>query len=297
MKLFNVIKIAIVATVLQMSFVKASDTVGIVASIAPNMQRAISLAVDSRTATQTLIDQTNHPKSEHIYWLDRNDSETYHVTLELLSKTDKSQFTSVDLNDVETICKNFNAHARHLNANHQKTGKKAYVGNGYELRLFVHYVDGTHEQFKAKNIVNLMKSRKDVAYANIVLKLGTHGGLKKDWSFTRDNILTRPNHAHLTRIISHELETHITIGSLYKYTKQQNQIVGKSVQRKNGKKGFSTPFLCAVGYEMQMLVDTFTLINAHINQNALQGICLDRLQVTGKDQNGNIGVLREVIFN
>lgn len=293
--LLSFFKITFVAALLCTPNAQATDQVGIVASISPNKQTMISKAVDSRTATQNLANQTNHPKSQNIYWFARNKSQTYHSTLEILCKKNKTQFSSSDLDSIATICQNFNTHAKYLNdPNNNMNGKKAYRGKGYELRLFVHYTDGSHKQFNARNVTDLLKSTKDVTYAHVVLKLGTHGGLKKDWNFTRQQIL--PHHTDLTCISQHALETHITIGSICKYTKQQNHIVGKQVKRKNGKKGFNTPFLCNVHYEMQMLVDTFNEINNHMDQNALKNIFLDRLQVTGKDQTGKISVLREVKF-
>ncbi len=292
MNFYKMIKLAVVAATLSGTVVQATDSVGIVASISPNKQKTISFAVDTRSATQNLVTQSNQPMSNHYYWLERKGCDSYHTTLDLLEKKDGSNFGPQDHNSLEQFMKNFSAHAQALNNPKNKVkGKKAYHANGYELRLFVHYADGTHHQFNAANINSVMNSNQPILYANLVLKLGTHVGLKKDWKFVQNKHI--PN--AYARAVKHNLETHITIANIFKYSKAQNQIVNNAMQRKNGKSPWNEAFNNNNPAEMRMLVDTFNLTNNATAFNKLQGISIDRLQLTGK-QNGSIVAIRTVKF-
>jgi len=292
MNFYKMIKLAIVAATLSVSAVQASDSVGIVASISPNKQKTISFAVDTRGATQNLVTQSNQPMSDHYYWLERKDCSSYHATLDLLKKKDGTNFGPQDHHSLEQFMKNFSVHAKALNDPKNKVkGKKAYRANGYELRLFVHYADGSHHQFNAANINSVMNSNQPILYANLVLKLGTHAGLKKDWKFVQNKHI--PN--AFARAVNHNLETHITIANIFKYSKAQNKIVNNAVQRKNGKSPWNEPFDNNNPAEMRMLVDAFNLTNSATDFNKLKGISIDRLELTGK-QNGAISTIKTVKF-
>lgn len=266
-------KFILFSIILSTHSVFADTQIGIIASLSPATTRTISFNTDTRHATQALKNHTQG--SGFIYWLQRLNSDHYHVTLDLLQKADGSQFTPADLTHVETILTNFSRYARELN----KQRPKAYNASAYELRLFVHYTDGTHEQFTAQNINTLLARGKDVSYANLVLKLGTEGKLRDDWTHLQQNILTKPHHAAYQRVANHHLETHITIANLFKYSKAQNQIVGKTVQRNNGRPGWNEPFNQT---DLNVLIDAFNQTHTQVNFNRLQGLKLDRVQITGK---------------
>jgi hypothetical protein len=292
MNLFNISKLALVVWLLQGTYVHATEQVGVIASISPKKQRTTSFAVDSRLATQHLKAETDK-QTKSIYWFDRNDSDSYHTTVALLKKEDGHVFSDADYEHLKHLLDDFSSQAPYLNK--KVAGqKKAYKANGYELRLFVHFKNQTSAQYSAKNIGDLLQVQQDISYANIVLKLGTGGDLKKDWDNVGAGMMDR---AHFVRANRHDLETHITIGSLYKYTKKDNEVIGgKVVSIKENKKVFNTPFLCAQRTELQLLVDTFNSVNGNTDWNKLQNIMLDRLQVTGK-VNGQIKLLRDVRFN
>ncbi len=266
--------------------------VGIIASLSPKTQNKISMAVNTESATKGLIAATAN--SNNIYWLERKNSSTYHTTLDLIHNKN-GNFTANDYTHIEDILINFGTHAKNLNSanNKGKKGNKFYPANGYELRLFVHYTDGTHAQLMSKNINSLYNSNKDIAYANLVLKLGTHKQLNTDWEWTQKNILTKPGHSQFSRCTSHKLETHITIANLFKYTKKQNQIVNGQMQRKNGKSPINTPFNHNDKSEMKILVKAFKQANSKFK--TLNGIKIDRFQIT-QLQNGQLNTIKTVIF-
>lgn len=273
----------------------SSDQLGIIASVKPSDQRAISIAVNTSTAVSALKQQTSN-----IYWLARNDLDTYHITLDLFKPTQGGLFSTADMAHLETMLKNFVSHAKNLNRHkNPTTGKRAYVGSGYELRLFVHFADGTHEQYTKKTINNLLTAGKDVNYANLVLKLGTHMHLSHDWEAFQKYIAGHLKHSSVFQPMSHhKIETHITIANIYKYNKNVYKVVNGQIT--GGKmslagKPFTIPFKGVS--DLQILVDAFNDTNNNTDWTTLKNrkIRLDRIQVTEK-VNGQINVLKTVRF-
>lgn len=269
----------------------AMDQLGIIASLSPEDSEKVSYAVNTQQTTKKLKGIQTPQKD--IYWLTRLPCNTYHVTVDLLEPTKGGNFSSADANQLETILQNFKTYAPGLKK------QNYYTANGYELRMFVHFADGTHEQYNAKSVSDLLIANKDVSYANIVLKLGTNGQLRDDWRYVQGNILTKQHHsAVFTRTTPHDLETHITIANLFKYDGSKYQVNGSNIV--GGKltpagKPYNTPFKCngANGNELSILVDVYNTTNS--NTDFSVNINLDRLQIT-KKQNGNLNILKEVKF-
>lgn len=283
----------------------ANPTVGIIASLKSSTQEKISKAVKTNAATQKWIQQTNHPQSQFYYWIERKDSESYHTTLDMIRRRDGQDLTPQDENTILALIKDFSADAVYLNqaakAFTRQNGNpgKAYRGNGYELRLFVHYTDGSSGQFNAKNIDSILQSQKDISYANLVLKIGTHGQLRDDWKEIRNDHLCQGQAAYVdyeSDALKHDLETHITIARLVKCTKKQHSIIQGKLKRNNGKNLFSTAFDKNKRYEMQMLVDAFKLTNSKVRWADLKNISYDRLQITELDKQGNINIIEELLL-
>lgn len=273
----------------------ASDQVGIIASVKPSDQTSISRAVNTHKAMLAL-----KRKTSDIYWLERNDLDTYHITLDLFKPTQGGQFSVADMTHLETILKNFVTHAKKLNLHkNPRTGKRAYIGSGYELRLFVHFSDGTHEQYTENTINNLLNSRKDVNYANLVLKLGTHMHLSNDWEAFRKYIAGHSRHSSVFQPMrQHKIETHVTIANIYKYDKNKYKVVNGQVtgaKMTSTGKPFSIPFSGL--NDLKILVNTFNKTNDNTDWTTLDNlkIRLDRIQITEK-KNGQINVLNTIRF-
>lgn len=262
--------------------------IGIIACLDPAIQQKLSFGVNTKEATKAL---KKAGTKNYIYWLDRKDSSTYHITLDTIHKIN-GNFNNNDIDLYEEFIGNYINKAFELNKNAAKSKAKFYDANAYELRLFVHYDDGTTEQFKKTDIRDLLKSNKDISYANLVLKIGTYEQLKNDWEYVQNKIFKGGKFKDFTSTMKHELETHITIANLYKYGTDINEILNGKMQRKIGGSPINSPFKHGNKNEMQILVDTFEFANKDFKNIHIK---IDCLQITQKS-NQKIDVIKTFKF-
>lgn len=271
--------------ILSASAVQSMDNLGIIADIDPQDQAKISKTISTTSATQLFKQQAGN----NIFWLDRPQCNTYHITLDIL-QTAGNAFGQQEVDQLEGILNNYKRFSKKLNGN--GSNGKHYMGNGYELVLFAH--DGNqHNEFTSKNIQTLTQTMPQVGYANLVLRLGTNGELRDDWLEVRNNILPRPQHAAVfKRANNHEIKTHITIANFFKYEAKDYHINnGKVEDKKNpGKKIFNTPYK---GAEVNLLVNAFQEVNKGFQ--SINGIKIDRLLISTKN-NGTTQTLKTVMF-
>lgn len=221
-------------------------SLSVAAFFAPAENTKIHQVIRTKPLTD-LLQEENKKHSAETFWFDQKPSKIYHVTLDIFTPpSEQSQFEDSDRQKLgQIVQQDFFTKAKNFKA------QKGYVAEGYQLMLFVHYTDGTHEHFSHKNIASLLSKGKDVTYANVVLRVGTKGTLRDDWlDFQKTTLSTYKN--IFVRKTDHDLNTHVTIGNFLKYAKRY-----KSSDLKGKTKPVSVPW---VGEDLDLMVAAFNTI-------------------------------------
>ncbi|MFN7709878.1 MAG: hypothetical protein ACK5O7_02805 [Holosporales bacterium] len=277
------------AVLFSVSFGWASSTnsIGVIAALNPAVKQHISKTVGTQGAVSVF--QRAHQHNPHaIYWVDRKLPDTYHVTLSLLHKKGGHTFTRPELTQLENQLNLFKQKARGLHINRSK-GTRGYKANGYQLVLFTHSYQGgkeVHHEYNANTIHQLLKDHKNapIAYANLVLRVGTQNLLSNDWKWQEQQFLNQCG-SYLSKKGNHDLKTHITIANFYKYDASKYKITSHGnhkeiIDRKNpGAKIYNSPF--ASRHELQSLVDAFKAANGNFQRKGGKiPMNIDELHIT-----------------
>lgn len=165
--------------------------------------------------------QKKSKKTLHsVYRLERNDPDTYHLTLDSIIRKDGKSLGPQDHLKVVELINSFKA--KSADSSQNKPGFKSYKGEGFELRLYAHFKEGGVQHYAlnpSKHVLpieDLLKTNKTILYCNLVVKHGTAGKLKKDWEeFRKKKLNAHP--FYTTKGQFPKLDTHMTVGNIYKY--------------------------------------------------------------------------------
>ncbi len=250
-------------------FVQADISPGTVTAITPTINASLGAAIG---------ELRKNKGADTCYFLAPNEASTYHVTLDNIERKDGRKLTTADHVAIVDLIGKFKAKRAEKNDH-----GKSYKGEGFELRLYVHYADGRVQHYamkpseKVKDIRELAVYNTPISYANLVIKHGTNGALKKDWERFRVKCLDS-NRTYKTKGEYPKLDTHITIGNLYKYT---DAALAKKVA---GQKAAFMPF--STRHDRDVLISAFSAACDKFKK--LDPINVNRITVKGADKEDRV---------